>query len=90
MSSAISSKQTETWKKQEKKFAKLFDLLMKLDERDLSRSPLEGLRLTGLSEPIVLPLELLLAPLRKRFKYHFCGERKTNSKEKVYIQSIKE
>ena len=86
VSSAISSKQAETWKKQEKKFTRLFDLLMKLDDRDSPRSPLGGLRLTDLSEPIALPLELLVAPLRKRFKFHFCGDRKTNSKEKVRLE----
>ena len=85
VSSAVSSKQAETWKRQEKKFAKLFSLLMKLDDtRASSKMPLEeGYRETSLGDPIVLPLELLLSPLRKRFKYHFSGDRKTNSKEKV-------
>lgn len=38
-------------------------------------------------DPIFLPLELMLDPLRKRFKYHFYGDKKTNSKEKVNITS---
>ena len=87
VSSAVSSKQTEIWKKLEKKFTKLFSLLLKLDVDDSKASlkpPLEaGFRKTSLGDPIVLPLELLLAPLRKRFRYHFSGNRKTNSKEKV-------
>ena len=38
-----------------------------------------------MDDPMFLPLELMLKPLRKRFKYHFCGDRKTNSKEKVNV-----
>ena len=87
VSSAVSSNQTEIWRKHEKKFTKLFGLLVKLDEKNSSGSPLEGFRKTNLGEPIILPLELLLAPLRKRFKYHFSGDKKTNSKEKVWCNS---
>jgi hypothetical protein len=89
VSSAVSSKQTEIWKKLEKKFTKLFSLLLKLSDKDTEASSkpppqLEaGFRKTSLRDPIILPLELLLAPLRKRFKYHFSGNRKTNSKDKV-------
>ena len=83
--SAVSSKQAETWKKHEKKFSKLFCLLLKLDNNMVSsRTLMEGFQKTSLGEPVVLPLELLLTPLRKRFKYHFTGDKKTNSKEKVY------
>ncbi|GAB1607404.1 RAD50-interacting protein 1-like [Argonauta hians] len=32
--------------------------------------------------PQVLPLQLMLKPLKKRFKYHFYGNRQTNSLEK--------
>ena len=84
--SAVSSKQTEIWKKLERKFTKLFSLLLKLDDDSKAslKPPLEaGFRRTSLGDSIVLPLELLLAPLRKRFRYHFSGNRKTNSKEKV-------
>ena len=83
VSSAVSSKQAETWKKQEKKFSKLFGLLLKLDNRVSPRTLAEGFQKTSLGEPVVLPLELLLTPLRKRFRYHFTGDKKTNSKEKV-------
>lgn len=89
VTSAVSSKQAETWKKHEKKFSKLFSLLLKLDNNMvLSRTPTEGLQKTKLGEPVVLPLELLLTPLRKRFKYHFTGDKKTNSKEKVHTCTI--
>ena len=84
VSLAVLSKQEEIWKKQEKRFTKLFSLLMRLDDtKASSKTPLEGFRRTSLGDPIILPLELLLSPLRKRFKYHFSGDRKTNSKEKV-------
>ncbi|XP_014681256.1 PREDICTED: RAD50-interacting protein 1-like isoform X2 [Priapulus caudatus] len=32
--------------------------------------------------PLPLPLQLLLKPLRKRFKFHFCGKKLTNNIEK--------
>lgn len=30
-----------------------------------------------------MPVQIMLKPLRKRFKYHFCGNKQTNSLEKV-------
>ncbi|GFO00969.1 rad50-interacting protein 1-like [Plakobranchus ocellatus] len=33
-------------------------------------------------KPLVLPLELMLKPLRKRFRYHFYGQKQTNSLDK--------
>ncbi|CAL1527454.1 unnamed protein product [Lymnaea stagnalis] len=33
-------------------------------------------------KPLLLPLELMLKPLRKRFHYHFYGQKQTNSLEK--------
>jgi len=33
-------------------------------------------------KPLLLPLELMLKPLKKRFKYHFYGQRQTNSLDK--------
>ena len=80
--SAVSSKAFESWKKREKKFTELFNLLIKLDDRDIPVLE-SGVAAAKLSDPILLPIEILLQPLRKRFKYHFTGERKTNSKEKV-------
>ena len=35
------------------------------------------------THPLPLPLELMVLPLRKRFKYHFTENRKTNNLEKV-------
>lgn len=32
--------------------------------------------------PLSLPVTLLLKPLRKRFVYHFCGNRQTNRSDK--------
>lgn len=32
----------------------------------------------------VLPIMLLVQPLKKRFQYHFYGNKQTNSLEKVY------
>ena len=36
-----------------------------------------------MDDSLPLPLEQLVQPLRKRFRYHFMGERRTNCKEKV-------
>ncbi|PIN96800.1 hypothetical protein AB205_0108130, partial [Aquarana catesbeiana] len=30
------------------------------------------------SPPIILPMQIMLAPLQKRFRYHFTGNRQTN------------
>ncbi len=40
-------------------------------------------RVSTISEALLLPLELMVQPLRKRFKYHFMEDRKTNSLDKV-------
>ncbi|XP_037552024.1 RAD50-interacting protein 1 [Nematolebias whitei] len=32
--------------------------------------------------PLCLPVQIMLQPLRKRFRYHFCGNRQTNSLSK--------
>jgi hypothetical protein len=36
------------------------------------------------------PLEIILAPLKKRFKFHFSGNKKTNNPEKPewYLQQV--
>ena len=77
--SALSSKALETWRKNEKRFKELFNLLITLDDRG---SPTDETA-SQLDDPLLKPLELLVQPLKKRFKYHFFGSRKTNSKEKV-------
>ena len=82
--SALSSKALETWRKNQKRFTELFNLLITLDDRG---SPTDKTA-AQLGDPLLKPLELLVQPLRKRFKYHFFGSRKTNSKEKVKYQGI--
>ncbi|XP_048248594.1 RAD50-interacting protein 1-like [Haliotis rufescens] len=39
------------------------------------------LNIPGL-KPLILPLQLMLKPLKKRFKYHFYGKKQTNSLDK--------
>ena len=85
-SSAVSSKALDVWQKQEKRFTELFHLLAKLDRLDRPVKREEEEEEGGplaLDDHMLLPLGQLLDPLRKRFKYHFCGDRKTNNKEKV-------
>lgn len=77
--SAISSKALEAWNKSKKRFTEVFSLLIELDDRGFPVNEAA----VQLNDPLLGPLELLVQPLRKRFKYHFFGERKTNSKEKV-------
>ena len=79
--SSVSSKTLDLWDKQQSRFSELFHLLLLLDEGP-SPSPPPGVPPT-LTDHVILPIELLLEPLRKRFKFHFYGEKKTNSKEKV-------
>ena len=43
-------------------------------------------QITGLRPPI-LPLDLMLKPLRKRFRYHFYGKKQTNDLSKVFIMN---
>ncbi|XP_053572533.1 RAD50-interacting protein 1 [Bombina bombina] len=42
------------------------------------------------SAPIILPLQIMLLPLQKRFRYHFTGNRQTNvlSKPEWYLTQI--
>nr|XP_056702453.1 RAD50-interacting protein 1 [Euleptes europaea] len=42
------------------------------------------------SPPIILPMQIMLAPLQKRFKYHFAGNRQTNvlSKPEWYLTQV--
>ncbi len=77
--SAVSSQSLEVWNKNKKRFTEVFNLWVELDKGDSQTRSTPPL----LSDPLMTPLELLVQPLRKRFKYHFFGERKTNSKKKV-------
>ena len=63
------------------KFSLCFRHLLALDCHQHIDKP----AIVRMDDSILLPLELMLKPLRKRFKYHFCGDRKTNSKEKVNV-----
>uniref|UniRef100_A0A8C6NJB4 RAD50-interacting protein 1 n=1 Tax=Nothobranchius furzeri TaxID=105023 RepID=A0A8C6NJB4_NOTFU len=36
----------------------------------------------SLTPPLCLPIQIMLQPLKKRFRYHFCGNRQTNSLSK--------
>nr|XP_006814775.1 PREDICTED: RAD50-interacting protein 1-like [Saccoglossus kowalevskii] len=60
------------------------DNLSSDDKSILEYSSLPGCR------PILLPLQLLLNPLKKRFKYHFYGKKQTNniSKPEWYFTQV--
>ena len=74
-----------------KHFSVLFNLLLQLDPTSPPGDQLyhqqqgEGGRMDG---PLLYPLEQMIQPLRKRFRYHFTGERRTNSLEKVRFKNI--
>ena len=55
------------------------------DDRRISTVSTDGgvHPLRSFAEALLLPLELMVQPLRKRFRYHFMEERRTNSLEKV-------
>ncbi len=80
--SSSSSKAMEDWDRQRKRFTEVFNLLLQMDKNP---SPSLVPSVPGLGDPVLLPIQLLLEPLRKRFKFHFFGERKTNLKEKVHL-----
>ncbi|KAI8794641.1 RAD50-interacting protein 1 [Biomphalaria glabrata] len=71
----------ELKERMEKLFRKLLNLQLP-DTISLENSvhPLL-LKIVGI-KPLLLPLELMLKPLRKRFQYHFYGSRQTNSLDK--------
>ncbi|XP_034289529.1 RAD50-interacting protein 1 isoform X2 [Pantherophis guttatus] len=62
-------------------FESLFSQLLKLQPSDelLSKpKQLPEKYLLPPTPPIILPMQIMLAPLQKRFKYHFTGNRQTN------------
>ncbi|XP_076459173.1 RAD50-interacting protein 1-like [Babylonia areolata] len=68
------------------RLGKLFKRLLHLqlpDSISLETQPSHPLlrSIPGL-RPLLLPLQLMVKPLKKRFKYHFYGKRQTNSLEK--------
>ncbi|KAM4615571.1 RAD50-interacting protein 1-like [Polymixia lowei] len=56
---------------------------------DLISEKVSGSR-PGLSSvpPLSLPIQIMLLPLVKRFRYHFTGNRQTNSLSKVILRHI--
>ncbi|XP_070611274.1 RAD50-interacting protein 1 isoform X2 [Erythrolamprus reginae] len=75
------------------KFEALFSQLLKLQPSDeLLTKPkqLPEKYLLPPTPPIILPMQIMLAPLQKRFKYHFTGNRQTNvlSKPEWYLTQV--
>lgn len=75
-----STKSLKLWHQKQYLFAATFKNLLAIDKTQEQHGTQSIPKLT---DPLPLPIELLLAPLRKRFKFHFYGNRQTNSKEKV-------
>ncbi|XP_035829833.1 RAD50-interacting protein 1 isoform X2 [Aplysia californica] len=68
------------------RMGKLFRKLLSLqlpDSISLENSASHPLlrKISGV-KPLLLPLELMLKPLKKRFRYHFYGQKQTNSLDK--------
>lgn len=72
-----SAKSLQLWQQKRVLFATNFKQLLAIDG-----TKSETRDIPKMEDPLPLPIDLLLSPLRKRFKYHFCGNRQTNSKEK--------
>ncbi|XP_044279187.1 RAD50-interacting protein 1 isoform X2 [Varanus komodoensis] len=74
-------------------FETLFSQLLKLQTSDeLLTKPkqLPEKYFLPPTPPIILPMQIMLAPLQKRFKYHFTGNRQTNvlSKPEWYLTQV--
>ncbi|XP_015685160.1 RAD50-interacting protein 1, partial [Protobothrops mucrosquamatus] len=74
-------------------FETLFSQLLKLQTSDeLLTKPkqLPEKYLLPSTPPVILPMQIMLAPLQKRFKYHFTGNRQTNvlSKPEWYLTQV--
>ena len=77
-----STKALEVWEQKQYDFSLCFKHLMSIDK---NRCQYSKTRIPNLEDAILLPIELLLDPIRKRFRFHFYGSRKTNSREKVWL-----
>uniref|UniRef100_A0A8C5R606 RAD50-interacting protein 1 n=1 Tax=Leptobrachium leishanense TaxID=445787 RepID=A0A8C5R606_9ANUR len=71
----------------------LFSQLLKLQTSDeLITKPKQMPEKYSLpaSPPIILPMQIMLSPLQKRFRYHFSGNRQTNalSKPEWYLTQV--
>ena len=75
-----STKSLKLWQQKQSLFAATFKNLLAIDKTQDQHGTQN---IPKLADPLPLPVELLLASLRKRFKFHFYGNRQTNSKEKV-------
>ena len=83
-SSQSSHSLNTTCDEQTQTFSNLFTLLLKLDPHwPPEENSTRGTKEKTLHDPLILPLEYLVQPLRKRFRYHFMGDRRTNCLEKV-------
>ncbi|RUS71090.1 hypothetical protein EGW08_021151 [Elysia chlorotica] len=73
---------TELKERMKKLFKKVLSLQLP-DSISLESSGVNlQLQKVGGIKPLLLPLELMLKPLRKRFRYHFYGQKQTNSLDK--------
>ncbi|GFR73909.1 RAD50-interacting protein 1-like [Elysia marginata] len=73
---------TELKERMKKLFKKLLNLQLP-DSISLESVGINAqLQKVGGIKPLLLPLELMLKPLRKRFRYHFYGQKQTNSLDK--------
>ncbi|XP_029471186.1 RAD50-interacting protein 1 isoform X3 [Rhinatrema bivittatum] len=71
----------------------LFCQLLKLqtsDELITKPKQLPEKYVLPVSPPVILPMQIMLSPLQKRFRYHFTGHRQTNvlSKPEWYLTQI--
>ena len=88
----------DVWDNHSQQFSQLFGALMKMDDRvppkstapqspaPQSTAPTPQAEVGRWEDPLPLPLELMVKPLKKRFRYHFMEDRKTNSLEKVCVR----
>ncbi|XP_070580995.1 RAD50-interacting protein 1-like isoform X1 [Ptychodera flava] len=87
--STPSANQGELKQKMETLFSQLLKLQLPDNLSSDDKSALEYSALPG-CRPILLPLQLLIKPLKKRFKYHFYGKKQTNniSKPEWYFTQV--
>jgi hypothetical protein len=81
----MSAEALGAWDSHLQHFSQLFSALIKLDDKTPPHTPSEGAFGGVWEKPLPLPLEMMVKPLKKRFRYHFMEDRKTNSLEKVSL-----
>jgi hypothetical protein len=77
MTKDTSTKSLKLWEGKKSSFLSTFHHLFTID-----RDKMEEGSVTDIFDHIPLPVDILLSPLRKRFKFHFYGDKQTNSKDK--------